>query len=78
LLIDLEAACIGPYEWDLTALEAARPMYSKLDDELLAVLSQMRSLCVSTWCWAQYGRAPEVDEGAHVHLRLLRDSASNI
>jgi hypothetical protein len=31
---------------------------------------------VSTWCWMQYGRAPEVTEAAHVHLRLLREDAS--
>jgi hypothetical protein len=32
----------------------------------------VRSLCVAVWCWAQPERAPEVDEAADVHLRLLR------
>jgi hypothetical protein len=78
LLIDFEAACLGPYEWDLTSLQCARSAYRELDDELLAVLSHMRSLCVSIWCWMQYGRAPEVTEAAHVHLRSLRQNAPSI
>lgn len=72
LLVDFEAACLGPYEWDLTALPRARSAYPRADPEVLALLSRMRSLVVSTWCWMQYGRAAEVDEGAHVHLAFLR------
>lgn len=76
LLVDFETACRGPYEWDLTSLEPAWSAYPDLDGHLVTLLSQMRSLCVSTWCWMQYGRAPEVDEAAHVHLEFLRESAS--
>lgn len=72
LLIDFEGACVGPYEWDLTSLEPARPRYPGVNSDLIAGLSRMRSLCVTTWCWMQYGRAPEVNEAAHVHLRYLR------
>ena len=72
LLIDFEAACLGPYEWDLTALPRASAAYPRPEPKLLALLSRMRSLTVSTWCWMQYGRTPEVDEAAHVHLALLR------
>ena len=76
LLVDFEAACSGPYEWDLTSLERASWAYPSIDRELLAPLSRMRSLAVTTWCWMQYGRAPEVDEAAHVHLSFLRENAS--
>jgi hypothetical protein len=76
LLVDFEAACYGPYEWDLTSLEQAAVAYRSIDRELLALLSRLRSLAVSTWCWRQYGRAPEVDEAAHVHLGFLREGSS--
>ena len=75
LLVDFEAACVGPYEWDLTSLERARLAYSDAEPELLRLLSRMRSLTVSTWCWMQYGRAPEVDEAARLHLGFLRDTS---
>ncbi len=76
LLVDFEGACRGPYEWDVSALERAAVGYRDIDRELLSVLSRMRSLTVATWCWMQYGRAREVDEAAHVHLDLLRQSSS--
>lgn len=74
VLIDFEAACLGPYEWDLTALRQASAHYSGIDTDLMTLLSRMRSLTVSAWCWMQYGRSPEVDEAARVHLQLLRDN----
>jgi hypothetical protein len=77
LFVDFEAACAGPYEWDLTSLVRARLAYPDTRDDVLRILSKMRSLCVATWCWMQYGRAPEVTEAAHVHLSLLRDGAYN-
>ncbi len=76
LFVDFEAACSGPYEWDLTSLESARLAYPEARQELLKVLSKMRSLCVATSCWIQYGRAPEVTEAAHVHLGFLREETS--
>lgn len=76
LLVDFEGACSGPFEWDLTSLEQASVTYPSRDRQLLGVLSRLRSLVVSTWCWMQYGRAPEVDEAAHVHLSFLRAKPS--
>lgn len=75
LFVDFEAACFGPYEWDLTSLGQARLAYPDAREDVLRILQTMRSLCVATWCWMQYGRAPEVTEAAHVHLQLLRESA---
>ena len=72
VLVDFEGACVGPHEWDLTALGRALAAYPHADRELLTLLGRMRSLCVATWCWMQYQRAPEVTEAAHVHLAFLR------
>jgi hypothetical protein len=73
LLLDFEAACRGPLEWDLTAVrDEVAAMFPGVDSDLLSVLQRMRSLCVAVKCWIQPDRAPEVFEAAHVHLRLLR------
>lgn len=77
LLVDFEGCCRGPYEWDLTSLARAVRAYPETDAALLGLLSEMRSLCVATSCWSQYGRSAEVDEAAHVHLRLLRGRSSD-
>jgi Phosphotransferase enzyme family len=75
LFIDFEAACIGPREWDLAYLpEPARAAFPERDEELLAVLGLTISFCVAAWCWAQRGRAPEVDQAAQHHLDVLRQS----
>lgn len=73
LFIDFEAACTGPLEWDVAYLpEEARGAFSECDQQLLRLLQQAISFCVTAWCWAQPGRASEVDEAAAYHLRLLR------
>jgi molybdopterin-guanine dinucleotide biosynthesis protein A len=72
--IDLGTACRGPLEWDLAYLPPeAGAVFPELDSEALEVASLLMSACVTIWCWAQYGRAPEVDEAAHFHLRRLRE-----
>ena len=72
--IDLDTACRGPAEWDLAFLpDAAAPLFPELDDDALEVARLLVSACVAVWCWAQLGRAPEVDEAAHFHLRRLRE-----
>ena len=72
--IDLDAACRGPLEWDLAYLPAeAATLFPELDPEALEVARLLAGACVATWCWAQLGRAPEVDEAAHLHLRRLRE-----
>ena len=38
----------------------------------MRVLSEAHSFCVAAFCWAQRGRAPEVDEAAQFHLNVLR------
>lgn len=70
VLVDFEAACAGPPEWDWTVLpDEALP--DGVDRRLVAELRRMRSLVVAVWCLAQPGRAPEVDEAAAYHLGVL-------
>lgn len=72
-LLDFEASCLGPREWDLSAVsEEAATVAGILDPALLSLLRSLRSLCVCVWCWAQAGRTVEIDEAARYHLSRLR------
>lgn len=74
LFIDFEAACIGPIEWDVAYLpEEARAVFPECDQRMLGQLGVAISFCVAAWCWAQLGRAPEVDEAALHHLDVLKN-----
>ncbi|MBV9165116.1 MAG: aminoglycoside phosphotransferase family protein [Solirubrobacterales bacterium] len=73
LLLDFESACRGPVEWDLAALpDDALAFFSAADRGLITTMRRMRSVCVAAKCWVAPGRAPELREAAHVHLKLLR------
>ena len=74
LLLDFETACLGPVEWDLSALgDDAIGYFPDADLELLDVLGRMRSVCVAAKCLVAPERAPKLREAARVHLKLLRD-----
>jgi hypothetical protein len=70
---DLETACRGPLEWELTSLPPAghRP-FGPIDRALLERFSLLRSLTVAVWCWADADRSPDIREAAEYHLRRLR------
>jgi Ser/Thr protein kinase RdoA (MazF antagonist) len=71
---DFEDVCLGPREWDVSALpEAAEAAFTGLDPELLAALRCLRSLCVFFWCWPKREIAEERAAAEH-HLALLRQS----
>jgi len=72
--IDFESACIGPREWDLTVLpdEVVARYFGEVDWDLLAVLRQMRSLCVAVWCRLDPDRSPVLREAGEYHLGLLK------
>jgi molybdopterin-guanine dinucleotide biosynthesis protein A len=73
--IDLDTACRGPAEWDIAYLpDAAASLFPELDHDALEVARLLVAACVAVWCWAQLGRAPEVDEAAHFHLHRLREA----
>ena len=75
--IDLDGACRGPAEWDVAHLSPeAAALFPKVDGTALEVARLLVGACVAVWCWAQRGRAPEVDEAAVFHLRRLREALS--
>jgi Ser/Thr protein kinase RdoA (MazF antagonist) len=74
LWTDWESACVGPLEWDLSCLpEATLAVVPAVNAKLLAVLRDLRSVCVAVWCWAEPDRAPEKREAAEYHLHRLRE-----
>ena len=73
LLIDFESVCSGPLEWDLSALPGAGSGIFNVDDELLALLRNLRSLCVAVWCWSRTQLSAELESAAHRHLIWLHE-----
>jgi hypothetical protein len=70
---DFEDVCLGPREWDVGWLaDVDLIAFEPIDRDLLAVLSVLRSLCVSVWCWAKYDM-PEKREAAEYHLGYLKE-----
>lgn len=71
--MDLEAACIGPVEWDVVNLPAAtRRQFDGLDPAVMELFADVRSLCVAVWCWAEFDRGAATAEAAVHHLALLK------
>ena len=74
--LDFEAACTGPKEWDLAVLDdESVKAYGAVDPLLISLMRTARTLCVTTWCWTQPDRAPEVREAAEYHLERLKCTA---
>jgi hypothetical protein len=70
---DFEDASLGPREWDLGWFPAAElATFGPIDRDLLSVLCDLRSLCVSVWCWAKHDM-PDKREAAEYHLTYLRE-----
>jgi hypothetical protein len=70
--IDFEAACRGPLEWDLAFVgEEAAASFAEADDSLLALLRNVNSARVATWCWARADH-PEMRPHAEHHLEIIR------
>jgi Ser/Thr protein kinase RdoA (MazF antagonist) len=71
---DLEDACLGPREWDLSSFpEADLSAFEPINRDLLCALHYLRSLCVVVWCSEKYDM-PEKREAAAYHLQYLRAS----
>lgn len=70
--MDLEAACVGPLEWDVVNQPARTwPAFDGLDAALMNLLADVRSFCVSVWCWAEFDRSAASAEAAIYHLHQL-------
>jgi Ser/Thr protein kinase RdoA (MazF antagonist) len=75
VLIDFEAACRGPVEWDLAYLPpAALGAFPGRDDEAIASLRAGHSFCVAAWCLANPDPTPELTEAAAIHWDALHRS----
>jgi aminoglycoside phosphotransferase (APT) family kinase protein len=68
---DFEAVCLGPREWDICEWVPDLAVFEPINRECHEVLSLMRSLCVSTWCWASPHLPGKLD-AANYHLNYLR------
>lgn len=76
LWLDYEAACLGPKEWDLATVDKETvEAYGTIDPPLLSLMRTARLFCVTTWCWTQPDRDPEIREAAEYHLENLKRSA---
>ncbi len=75
VLIDFEAACRGPVEWDLAYLPpAALDAFPGRDEEATARLRAGVSFCVAAWCLANPDPTLDVTEAAVIHWDALRRS----
>lgn len=75
VLIDFEAACLGPVEWDLAYLPpGALDAFPGRDDDAIAMLRAGVSFCVAAWCLASSDPTPAVAEAATIHWDSLRQS----
>jgi Ser/Thr protein kinase RdoA (MazF antagonist) len=71
--MDLEAACVGPIEWDIVNLPIATwSEFAGIDLDLMRLFADVRSLCLAVWCWAEFDRSPETSEAAIHHLGNLK------
>lgn len=71
--MDLEAACMGPREWDVVNLPPATwSEFGSLDAALLRLFAEIRVLCVAVWCWAEFERSAATAEAAVYNLERLK------
>jgi Ser/Thr protein kinase RdoA (MazF antagonist) len=69
---DFEDVCLGPREWDVGWLpDVDLAAFEPVHRGRLSALSDLRSLCVSVWCFAKYDM-PDKREAADYHLACLR------
>ena len=73
--LDLESVCIGPVEWDLSALPS-RSRALTYDPALLTTLAQLRRACIVVWCSSK--TCPSVDETDAIayHLEAIKAEAA--
>jgi hypothetical protein len=70
---DFENVSLGPREWDIGFLppDIDLTAFEPVNRDLLSVLADLRSVCVSVWCWAKHDM-PEKREAAEYHLGYLK------
>ena len=74
LLIDFESCCLGPRELDFLLFSektlSACPGIN-INRELVKVLSELKSFCVTVYCYLQLDRSPKMREAAQYHIDRL-------
>ena len=70
LWLDFKSACIGPIEWDLTALPSGGLLGAGSPD-LLVKLRRVRSACVVVWCSRKPSPSVVEREAISFHLEQL-------
>jgi Ser/Thr protein kinase RdoA (MazF antagonist) len=71
--LDLDDVCMGPIEWDVACLPRdAWSQFDRIDRNLTQLLADLRSLCVSLWCWADFERNADTRQAAVNHLNALK------
>jgi Ser/Thr protein kinase RdoA (MazF antagonist) len=71
--MDLEAACIGPIEWDVVNLPTATwSRFRGINADVMRLFADVRCLCVAVWCWAEFDRSAATREAAIHHLGKLK------
>lgn len=71
--MDFESVCLGPLEWDVGFLPPVTwSEFSGIDPSLMGLFADVRSLCVATWCWAEFDRSAATKEAANHHLGELK------
>ena len=74
LLIDFESCCLAPKELDfLVFSEQSLSACSgiNINQELIEVLSGLKSFCVTVYSYSQLDRSPEIRAAAEYHLNRL-------
>jgi hypothetical protein len=70
---DLEDVSLGPREWDVGWLgDNHLAAFEPINRDLLLTLSDLRSLCVSVWCFSKAEMLPNKLEAAEYHLGYLK------
>lgn len=71
--IDFENACVGPLEYDVAGLPPeAWQLFDGIDQMLVQHYAELKSVCVATWCWADFDRSAEMREAAEFHIEQVR------
>jgi aminoglycoside phosphotransferase (APT) family kinase protein len=73
VLVDFEAACVGPIEWDLASMPPGVASSFDPDADLLHLLRRLNSARVATWGWA-LGDHPVMRSHGEHHLAVVREA----
>ena len=78
-LIDFEATCRGPLEWDIAYFpDETQVAFPDARPELVRHCRLLVSFAVAAWCWSKPDRSLAVAEAARIHLGKVREWRSQM